>query len=73
MNFEFNETRLFEHKDNELKDSNSYLILSKSEAVPETDFENVIQIIDESGMEVNCTYDKFVEIFDKEGLAGFIM
>ena len=73
MNFEFNETRLFEHKDNELKDSNSYLILSKSEAVPGTDFENVIQIIDESGMEVNCTYDKFVEIFDKEGLAGFIM
>lgn len=73
MNFEFNETRLFEHKDNELNDSNSYLILSKSEAVPETDFENIIQIIDESGMEVNCTYDKFVEIFDKEGLAGFIM
>lgn len=73
MKFEFNETRLFEHKDNELNDSNSYLILSKSEAVPETDFENVIQIIDESGMEVNCTYDKFVEIFDKEGLAGFIM
>ena len=73
MNFEFNETRLFEHKDNELNDSNSYLILSKSEAVPETDFENVIQIIDESGMEVNCTYDKFVEILDKEGLAGFIM
>ena len=73
MNFEFNETRLFEHKDNELNDSNSYLILSKSEAVPETDFEIVIQIIDESGMEVNCTYDKFVEIFDKEGLAGFIM
>ena len=73
MNFEFNETRLFEHKDNELNDSNSYLIVSKSEAVPETDFENVIQIIDESGMEVNCTYDKFVEIFDKEGLAGFIM
>ena len=73
MNFEFNETRLFEHRDNELNDSNSYIILSKSEAVPETDFENVIQIIDESGMEVNCTYDKFVEIFDKEGLAGFIM
>ncbi len=73
MDFKFNETRLFEHKDNELNDSNSYLILSKNESVPETDFENVIQIIDESGMEVNCTYDKFVEIFDKEGLAGFIM
>ncbi len=73
MDFKFNDTRLFEHKDNELNDSNSYLILSKNESVPETDFENVIQIIDESGMEVNCTYDKFVEIFDKEGLAGFIM
>ena len=35
--------------------------------------ENVIQIIDETGMEVNYTSDKFVEIFDQEGLTGFII
>lgn len=73
MDFKFEETSLFEHKDNELNDTNSYLILSKNSDVSKPDFENVIQIIDESGAEVNCTYDKFVEIFDKEGLAGFIM
>ena len=73
MDFKFEETSLFEHKNNELNDTNSYLILSKNSDVSKPDFENVIQIIDESGAEVNCTYDKFVEIFDKEGLAGFIM
>ncbi len=73
MNFNFNETELFEHKHNELNDSNTYLILSKNENVKTTDMENIIQIIDETGTEVNCTYDKFVEIFDEEGLAGFIM
>lgn len=73
MNFNFEETALFEHKNNELNDTNSYLILSKNEAVTNADLEKVIQIVDESGQEVNCTYDKFVEIFDQEGLAGFIM
>jgi hypothetical protein len=47
--------------------------LSRNQAVEETEMEKVIQIIDESGQEVNCTYDKFVEIFDEEGLSGFIM
>ena len=73
MNFKFEETALFEHKDNGLNDTNSYLILSKNGAVTNADLEKVIQIVDESGIEVNCTYDKFVEIFDQEGLAGFIM
>ena len=73
MEFKFEETTLFEHKENELNDTNSYLILSTNEAVKKADMENVIQIIDETGMEVNCTYDKFVEIFDQEGLAGFII
>ena len=73
MEFKFNETTLFEHKENELNEINSYLILSTNEAVKRAEMENVIQIIDESGMEVNCTYDKFVEIFDQEGLAGFII
>ena len=67
------EFTLFEHKENELNEINSYMILSKSEAVAEADLQNVIQIIDESGIEVNCTYNKFVEIFDQEGLAGFII
>lgn len=73
MEFKFDETALFEHKDNSLNEINSYLILSRNQAVQEAEMENVIQIIDESGMEVNCTYDKFVEIFDQEGLSGFIM
>lgn len=73
MKFKFDETALFEHKDNNLNEINSYLILSRNQAVEETEMEKVIQIIDESGQEVNCTYDKFVEIFDEEGLSGFIM
>ena len=73
MEFKFEETTLFEHKENELNEINTYMILSKNAAVKEADLENVIQIIDESGIEVDCTYDRFVEIFDKEGLAGFII
>lgn len=73
MEFKFEETTLFEHKENELNEINSYLILSTNSAVKKAEMENVIQIIDETGMEVNCTYDKFVEIFDQEGLAGFII
>ncbi len=73
MEFNFDETKMMEHRDNSLNDINSYLILSKNEAVKDSDLQNVIQIIDESGMEVNCTYDKFVEIFDQEGLSGFII
>ena len=73
MEFNFEETTLFELRENELKESNSYLILSKAEAVKDAEMENIIQIVDESGVGVNCTYDKFVEIFDEEGLAGFII
>lgn len=73
MEFNYLDTELMEHKDNALNDVNSYIILSKNDAVQDVDMQNVIQIIDESGMEVNCTYDKFVEIFDQEGLSGFII
>ena len=73
MEFKFEDTTLFELKDNELREVNSYLVLSTNQAVKKADLENVIQIIDETGMEVNCTYDKFVEIFDQEGLSGFII
>lgn len=73
MEFKFEETMLFELRENELKEANSYMILSKNEAVKDAEIENIIQIVDESGIGVNCTYDKFVEIFDEEGLAGFII
>ena len=73
MEFKFEDTTLFELKDNELREVNSYLVLSTNQAVKKADLENVIQSIDETGMEVNCTYDKFVEIFDQEGLSGFII
>jgi len=73
MEFKFNETTLVESKDNNLQDFNSYYIISKDEEVAEKDFENVIKIIDESGHEMDCTYDKFVEIFDQEGLSGFVV
>ena len=73
MEFNFDNTTLLEHKDNPFNESNSYLILSTNQDVKANEMNNIIQIIDESGSEVNCTYDKFVEIFDQEGLAGFIM
>jgi len=73
MDFNFEDTTLFEHKDNALNDMNSYMIVSKNENVNDMEMNNIIKIIDETGAEVNCTYDKFVEIFDEEGLAGFIM
>ncbi len=73
MEFKFEDSTLLEHKDNAVKDSNTYMIISKAPQVEDVDLQNVIQIIDESGEEVSCTYDKFVEIFDEQGLAGFIM
>lgn len=73
MEFRFEDTTLIEHENNAFNDTNSYLILSTNDAVKKKEMENVIQIIDESGLEVSCTYDKFVEIFDQEGLIGFIL
>ncbi len=73
MEFKFNDSTLWEHKENRDRDENTYMILSKAPEVKDVDIQNIIQIVDESGEEVSCTYDKFVEIFDNEGLAGFIM
>ena len=73
MEFKFNDSTLWEHKENRDRDANTYMILSKAPEVKDVDIQNIIQIVDESGEEVSCTYDKFVEIFDNEGLAGFIM
>ncbi len=73
MEFKFEETTLWEHKDNAMNDVNSYMILAKAPEVKDSQIQKVIEIIDESGEQVSCTYDKFVEIFDKQGLAGFII
>ncbi|MBD5402098.1 hypothetical protein HDR58_04790 [bacterium] len=73
MEFKFNESTMLELKRNADTEANSYMILSKAADVDELEMQNVIQIIDETGEEVTCTYDKFVEIFDNHGLAGFIL
>ncbi len=73
MDFKFNETTLLEHKNNNSNDTNTYMIISKAPTVKDDEMQNVIEIIDESGREVSCTYDKFVEIFDEKGLSGFIL
>lgn len=73
MEFKFDDMTLLEHKDNSVNDTNMYMIVSKAPDVEDIDLLNVIQIVDESGEEVNCTYGKFMEIMDKQGLAGFIM
>ena len=70
---EFEETIMIANKENPYKEENSYFIISKDEAVDRDDLEKVIQIIDEFGKAVTCTMDKFVEIFDQEGLTGFIL
>ena len=68
------EEQLFEFTPKGLQEVNSIIMVSKNEAVQEADIKNVIQILDENGTDdISCTMDKFVEIFDKNGLAGFIM
>ncbi len=48
------------------------MILSKNDHVKDSEFKSVIQIVDETGKRMYCTQEKFVEIFDKKGLSGFI-
>lgn len=72
MTFRYNEeTKLYDV--DALNTLGSLFIVSKNEDVKDSDFEGIIQIIDESGDSVHCTQDKFMEIFDQEGLAGFIL
>lgn len=73
MKFRDLQTNLIELKKTDEEDSNSYMIVSKADTVSDLDMQNVIQIIGETGEELTCTYDKFVEIFDEKGLSGFIM
>ena len=68
------EEQLFEFTPKGLQQVNSIIMVSKNKAIQEADIKNVIQILDENGTDdISCTMDKFVEIFDKNGLAGFIM
>lgn len=74
IDFNFNEDFvMLEHKDNEQLDENSYKVISKASDITAEQVQNVIQIMDENGDEVTCTYDKFLEIFDTQGLSGFIL
>lgn len=72
MNLQFTKNGLDEI-DNNFDNDGELMILSKASDIKNKDFSKVVQIIDESGNEINCTVDKFIEIFDKEGLDGFIM
>ena len=47
--------------------------ISKAEDCKDKDCDNVIQIRDESGDEVNITEEKFIEMFDQRGLGSFIL
>ena len=68
------EEQLFEFTPKGLQEVNSIIMVSKNKAVQEADIKNVIQILDDNGTDdISCTMDKFFEIFDKNGLAGFIM
>lgn len=73
MEFIFNDSSILEQGKNPENDSNNYMIISKPSNVNDKDIEKVIKIIDESGTEKSLTYDQFVDIFDEQGLEGFIL
>ncbi len=73
MELKFDESTLLELKVDKDAEHNEYLLISSTDNVVSQEFENVIQIVDESGEEVSCSYGKFLEIFDDKGLEGFIM
>ncbi len=68
MSFSYKDLRM-----NSLENLSSIAPISVSSDVEVEDLNKIITIIDESGDEVSCTYAKFMQIFDKEGLAGFIL
>ncbi len=72
MNLEFTNNGLAEEID-ALNRLGEVVFVSKAADVEEKEFDNVVQIIDETGNEVSCTIDKFIEIFDNQGLEGFIL
>ena len=72
MDLKFTQNGLIEQKETFNKDGEIFFV-SKSAEVENAMFDNVVQIIDETGNEMNCTVDKFIEIFDNQGLEGFIL
>ncbi len=72
MDLKFTQNGIIE-QEKALSNYGEVTFISKAAGVEEEAFANVVQIIDESGNEVNCTIDKFIEIFDNHGLEGFIM
>lgn len=73
MNFKYKNVEMFEDSNNETSEKNSYLIVSKQSKVKKEKLKDTIKIIDEDGKEMDCTEEKFIEIFDKHGLSGFIL
>ncbi|HCB11759.1 MAG TPA: hypothetical protein DEO94_06480 [Cyanobacteria bacterium UBA11991] len=74
MNLKFDPIGKYDAEDEkELGEFGDLTMLSKAKDVSDEDFENVVSIIDESGNEINCTVNKFIEIFDKQGLDGFVL
>lgn len=49
------------------------MFISKAKGYDNSEFENIVQFIDEAGNELNCTVSKFIEIFDNQGLEGFLL
>ena len=62
MDFKFNDSEIH------ATGRNSFIIIAKE---PKVNPDEMISIIDENGRETNCTLDKFIEIFDNQGLSGF--
>ena len=60
----------FKFNDSEIRPNgfNSFVIITRASMVKP---EEMIKIIDEVGNEMDFTRDKFIEIFDNQGLSGF--
>ena len=48
-------------------------VVSTAKDCKKKDFDNIVQILDEDGNEVNVTHEKFIEMFDQHGLNSFIL
>ena len=71
MEFKFNDLALIIDTEKTTEETNSYKLVSTEDAV--NSFNNFIEIVDENGNEVTFTPEKFLEIFDNNGLEGFIL
>lgn len=69
MNLEF--SALIE--DTDISSFGLIAAVSSANDCKDEDFDRVIQILDESGDEVNITQDKLFQVFDQHGLNNFIL